>query len=199
MKEGKSFKITKREGFTAYKCVRANKAVGGMDGTDFEKYEKNLGNNLYKIWNRMPSGCYFTKDVKGGEIPKQNGKIRLLGILTIEDRIAQMVVRNRIEPKIEPIFHNDFYGDRPNKSALDAIKSERENYFTIRWVIEFDIVGLFDKINHEKLLCAVKPHVSEKWIILYIERFLKVPIVMSDGSIIERESRIPQGGGLVQF
>lgn len=96
MKEWKSFKITKREIFTAYKYVRANKGTGGIDGIDFEKYEKNLGNNLYKIWNRMSSGSYFPKAVKGVEIPKQNGKIRLWGIPTIEDRIAQMVVRNRI-------------------------------------------------------------------------------------------------------
>ena len=162
MKEEKSFKITKREVFTAYKCVKANRGAGGIDGIDFEKYEKNLENNLYKIWNKMFSGSYFPKAVKGVEILKKNEKIRLLGIPTIEYRIAQIFVINRIEPKMEPIFHNDSYGYRPKKSALDSIKSARENCFTIPWIIEFDIVELFDNIDHEKLLCAVKRHVSEK-------------------------------------
>ncbi|NOH17311.1 group II intron reverse transcriptase/maturase [Clostridium cochlearium] len=194
MKEGKSFKITQSEILAAYKIVRANKGAGGIDGIDFEKYEINLKNNLYKLWNRMTSGSYFPKAVRGVTIPKKNGKMRLLGIPTIEDRIAQMIVRNRLEPKVESIFYNDSYGYRPNKSALNAIQKARENCFKMHWVIEYDIVGLFDNINHEKLLKAVKIHTNEKWIILYIKRFLEAPIQMPNGVLKERNSGTPQGG-----
>ena len=126
MNEAKPFNITQQEVLTAYKQVKKNKGAGGVDGIDLEKFEKDLKNNLYKIWNRMASGSYFPKAVRGVEIPKKNGKKRLLGIPTVEDRIAQMVIRNRFEPKVEPIFMSDSYGYRPNKSALDAIKVTRE-------------------------------------------------------------------------
>ena len=121
MKEGKSFQITQNEVLSAYKAVKANKGAGGVDRVDFEMFEKNWKNRLYTLWNRMASGTYFPKPVRGVEIPKRNGKVRLLGIPTIEDRVAQMVLRNRLEPHIEPIFYEDSYGYRPNKSALDAV------------------------------------------------------------------------------
>lgn len=194
MKEGKSFYITQTEILSAYKSVKANKGAGGIDGVDFEKYERNLKGNLYKLWNRMSSGSYFPKAVRGVEIPKKNGKMRLLGIPTIEDRVAQMVVRNRLEPKVEPIFYKDSYGYRPNKSALDAIEQARKNCFIMPWVIEYDIVGLFDNINHDKLLSAVRKHTSDKWVLLYIERFLKAAIQMPDGNEVERKAGTPQGG-----
>lgn len=142
----------------------------------------------------MASGSYFPKAVRGVEIPKKNGKTRLLGIPTIEDRIAQMVVRNRLEPKVEPIFCEDSYGYRPNKSALDAVGKTRERCFKMPWIIEFDIVGLFDNIDHERLMKAVRRHTKEKWVLMYIERFLTAPIQMPDGSIRERRSGTPQGG-----
>lgn len=194
MKEGKSFSVTQAEVLSAYKRVKANRGVGGIDGVDFEEYEKNLKGNLYKLWNRMASGSYFPKPVRGVEIPKKNGKKRLLGIPTIEDRVAQMVVRSRLEPKVEPIFYDDSYGYRPNKSALDAIGKARERCFKMPWVIEFDIVGLFDNINHDKMMRAVRKHTNEKWVILYIERFLTAPIQMPDGTIKTRTSGTPQGG-----
>lgn len=194
MKEGKSFQITQNEVLMAYKSVKANKGAGGVDGVDFEQFDKNWKNKLYTLWNRMASGSYFPKPVKGVEIPKKNGNLRLLGIPTIEDRVAQMVLRNRIEPMIEPIFYEDSYGYRPNKSALDAIGTARQRCFTMKWVVEFDIVGLFDNINHDYLMKFVKYHVEEKWICLYIERCLKAAMIMPDGSIKERTKGTPQGG-----
>lgn len=194
MKEGKSFSIIQAEVLSAYRRVKANKGAGGIDGVDFQKYEEDLKGNLYKLWNRMASGSYFPKAVKGVEIPKKNGKKRLLGIPTIEDRVAQMVVRNRLEPKVESVFYEDSYGYRPNKSALDAVGRARERCFKMPWVIEFDIVGLFDNINHDKMMRAVRKHTNEKWVLLYIERFLTAPIQMEDGTIKTRTSGTPQGG-----
>lgn len=158
----------KKEVWLAYKSVKANRGAGGIDGVDFGKFEENLSDNLYKLWNRMASGSYFPQPVKGVEIPKKNGKKRLLGIPTIADRVAQMVVRNRLEPMVEPIFLPDSYGYRPNKSAIDAIGATRERCWKMPWVIEFDIVGLFDNIEHEKMMKAVKVHTDEKWVMLSI-------------------------------
>jgi len=111
-----------------YKRVKANKGAGGIDGVDFEDFEKDLKNSMYKLWNRMPSGSYFPKAVRGVEIPKKNGKVRLLGIPTIKDIIAQMVVRNRFEPKVEEIFLEDSFGYSPCKSALDAVEKARKMF-----------------------------------------------------------------------
>lgn len=194
MEEGKSFRITQNEILLAYKRVKANKGAGGIDGVDFRKFDKEWKDRLYKLWNRMASGSYFSKAVRGVEIPKKNGKTRLLGIPTIEDRIAQMVVRNRIEPRLEKIFLENSYGYRPNKSALDAIGITRTRCFKYPWIVEFDIVGLFDFINHEKLLAIMSRHVKEKWLLLYIQRFLTAPIRLPNGELEERNSGTPQGG-----
>ncbi|MCR5685028.1 MAG: group II intron reverse transcriptase/maturase [Lachnospiraceae bacterium] len=194
MSRGKAFKISQNEVLLAYKQVKANKGAGGVDGVEFVQYEAELKNNLYKLWNRMSSGCYYPKAVRGVEIPKKNGKKRLLGIPTIEDRVAQMVVKNRFEPGVEKIFHEDSYGYRPNKSAIDAIKSTRERCWKYEWVLELDIVGLFDNIDHEMLMKAVRKHTSEKWVVLYIERMLKSDIVMPDGKTKHRDAGTPQGG-----
>jgi len=196
MKEGKSFEISRHQVFEAYKRVKANRGAGGIDGVDFKEFEKDLKNNLYKIWNRMSSGSYFPKAVKGVEIPKKNGKKRLLGIPTITDRIAQMVILMNFEPLVEPVFCEDSYGYRPNKSALDAVKVTRERCWEMPWVIEYDIVGMFDNIDHELLMKAVRKHTDNKWVILYIERSLVAPILMPDGTLKERSSGVPQGGVL---
>ena len=169
MNEGKSYQISQNSVLEAYKRVKANKGAGGVDEINFEDYEKDLKNNLYKLWNRMSSGSYFPKAVRGVEIPKRNGKKRLLGIPTIEDRVAQMVTRMVFEPNVEKIFLDDSYGYRPNRSAIDAIRVTRERCWKYGWVLEFDIVGLFDNINHDLLMKAVKAHTNEKWVILYIE------------------------------
>ncbi len=117
-----------------------------------------------------------------------------MGIPTIDDRVAQMIIKNRIEPVLEPIFYNDSYGYRPNKSAIDAIGTTRERCWKMPGVLEFDIVGMFDNINHGMLMKALKKHVSEKWILLYTERSLKAPMSMSNGDVIERTKGTPQGG-----
>jgi RNA-directed DNA polymerase len=194
MKEGKSYEISKHQVFEAYKRVKANRGAPGIDGMDFTAFEKDLKNNLYKIWNRMSSGSYMPTAVKGVEIPKKDGKKRLLGVPTLMDRTAQMVVRMNFEPLVEPVFCKDSYGYRPNRSATDAIGITRQRCWKMPWLIEYDIKGLFDHIDHELMMKAVRKHTENKWVILYIERFLRAPIVMPDGSVQERTSGTPQGG-----
>lgn len=194
MREGQSYEISQHQVLDAYKRVKANHGAAGVDGVTFSEYEKELKNNLYKLWNRMSSGSYFPKAVKGVEIPKKNGKKRLLGVPTITDRVAQMVVRMNFEPLVEPIFCDDSYGYRPNKSALDAVDVTRERCWRMSWVLEFDIKGLFDNIDHELMMQVVRKHTDSKWMILYIERFLKADMVMPDGTVSQRRSGTPQGG-----
>lgn len=194
MLEGKTCHITQNEVLNAYRMVKANKGAGGVDGIDFDEFDKDWKNRLYKLWNRMASGSYYPRAVRGVEIPKKNGKMRLLGIPTIEDRVAQMVLRNHIEPYVEPIFQEDSYGYRPNKSALDAVGKARERCFKMKWVIVFDVVGLFDNISHDRLMELVKRYTNEPWVRLYIERCLKAPVQMPDGKIVERRAGTPQGG-----
>jgi RNA-directed DNA polymerase len=166
MEEGKSFEISRHQVLEAYKRVKANHGAGGIDGVNFTEFEKDLKNNLYKIWNRMSSGSYFPSAVKGVEIPKKNGKTRLLGIPTIADRIAQMVVLMNFEPQVEPIFCPDSFGYRPSRSALDAVGVTRERCWKMPWLIEYDIVGMFDNIDHGLLMKAVRKHTEIKWVIL---------------------------------
>ncbi len=194
MKEGKAFQISQNEVLNAYKAVKANKGAGGVDGIELEEFDKDWKNRLYILWNRMSSGSYYPKPVRGVGIPKKNGKKRLLGIPTIEDRVAQMVLRNRLEPLVEPVFHEDSYGYRPDKSALDAIATARCRCFKMKWVIEFDIVGLFDNISHEKLLGLAGKHCQKKWILLYVARCLEAPVLMPDKTMKERKAGTPQGG-----
>ena len=194
MRESKPYKISKQVVWSAYKRVKANRGSAGIDGQIIEEFEENLKDNLYKIWNRMSSGCYFPPPVKLVEIPKKTGGKRGLGIPTVEDRVAQMVVKLYFEPKVEPIFHKDSYGYRPNKSALDAIGQARKRCWKYDYVIEFDIKGLFDNIDHELLMRAVQKHTNEPWILMYIERWLKVPFLNSEGHKIYRKSGTPQGG-----
>lgn len=194
MKESKQYNISKKAVLEAYKKVKFNRGSAGVDGVDFEKFEENLKDNLYKIWNRMSSGSYFPSPVLAVEIPKKNGGTRTLGIPTISDRIAQMIARMYLEPKVEPIFHKDSYGYRPNKSAIDAVGKARKRCWRYDYVIEFDIKGLFDNIDHELLMKAVELHIEEKWMKLYIRRWLTAPFVTKKGRVIERNSGTPQGG-----
>ncbi len=154
MNEAKPFEIDKRLVYEAFKKVKSNKGSAGIDGIEMNTYEQNVGKNLYKLWNRMSSGCYFPKAVKLVEIPKSNGGTRPLGIPTIEDRIAQMTVVMAITPHIDPLFHEDSYGYRPNKSAHDAIAKARERCMKYPWVLDMDISKFFDTINHELLMKA---------------------------------------------
>ena len=194
MEETKPFKISKQIVKIAFDRVKANKGTYGIDDQTISDFEENLKDNLYKIWNRMSSGTYFPKPVKSVAIPKKNGGTRILGIPTVEDRVAQMVAKIYFEPGVEKLFYEDSYGYRPNKSAIDAIGVLRERCWKKDWVVDFDIKGLFDNIRHDYLIEMVKRHTNEQWIILYIERWLKTPFKMQDGTIVERTAGTPQGG-----
>jgi RNA-directed DNA polymerase len=195
MKTEKPFKITQQEVLEAFKKVKANKGAPGIDEVSLQEYERNLKNNLYKLWNRMSSGSYFPQAVRGVEIPKKNGKgVRILGVPTISDRIAQTVIAGRLEPAVEPHFYPDSYGYRPGKKAQDAIGVTRRRCWQFDWVIEFDIKGLFDHIDHDLLMKAVRKHINTKWVLLYIERSLKTPMLMPEGTERERTCGTPQGG-----
>ena len=189
----KPFMIDKRRVYEAYKAVRSSKGGAGMDGQTIEAFEADLKGNLYRIWNRMSSGSYFPPPVRAVSIPKKSGGERILGVPTVGDRIAQMVVKQLIEPDLDPIFLKDSYGYRPGKSALDAVGVTRERCWKYDWVLEFDIKGLFDNISHELLLKAVRRRIQCQWALIYIERWLKAPMV-KDGERIERHCGTPQGG-----
>ena len=178
----------------AYRLVKENRGAGGVDGVELDGFEENLKRNLYKIWNRLSSGSYFPPPVKGVEIPKKNGGKRILGIPTIADRVAQMTVRLVFEPLVEKHFHKDSYGYRPYKSAKDAIGVTRRRCWKYDWVLEFDIKGLFDNIDHGLLMKAVRKHTNSQWSILYIERWLKADMIMPDGTVKKRTKGTPQGG-----
>lgn len=190
----KPFLIDKRQVYEAYLEVRSKEGAGGVDGMTIEQFEKDLKGNLYKIWNRMSSGAYFPPPVRAVTIPKQNGGQRILGVPTVADRVAQTVVKQMIEPALDEIFLADSYGYRPDKSALDAVGVTRERCWKYDWVLEFDIKGLFDNIDHLLLMRAVRKHVTCPWGLLYIERWLTAPMQREDGTLIERTRGTPQGG-----
>jgi len=189
----KPFMIDKRLVYEAYKAVKSNGGAAGVDGQTIEQFEADLKGNLYKIWNRMSSGSYFPPPVRAVPIPKKSGGQRILGVPAVSDRIAQMVVKQLIEPELDQIFLPDSYGYRPGKSALDAIGVTRQRCWKYDWVLEFDIRGLFDNLPHDLLLKAVRRHVKCKWAVLYIERWLTAPMEQ-DGRRIERDRGTPQGG-----
>ncbi|HHI92136.1 MAG TPA: group II intron reverse transcriptase/maturase [Gammaproteobacteria bacterium] len=190
----RSFDISKQLVWQAYKQVKANKGSAGIDGQTIEDFEQNLKGNLYKIWNRMSSGSYFPLAVKAVRIPKRAGGTRTLGIPSISDRIAQTVVKLKLEPVLEPCFHPDSYGYRPGKSAIQAVAVTRERCWKHGWVFEFDIKGAFDNIDHTLLTLALKKHTDCEWVLLYIDRWLKAPMQHSDGVLEERTRGTPQGG-----
>ncbi len=190
----KPFEISKHDVVRAWQLVKANKGAHGVDGETIEQFESDLKNSLYKIWNRMSSGSYFPPAVKTVAIPKKAGGERKLGIPTVSDRVAQMVVKLHFEPLVEPCFHPDSYGYRPNKSAHQALDITRRRCWRYDWVLEFDIKGLFDNIDHELLMKAVRRHTNNRWLTLYIERWLTAPIQQEDGTIIARKRGVPQGG-----
>ena len=164
MKRTKPYDIPKVLVWKAFQLVKANRGSSGIDQESISDFEQNLSKNLYKLWNRLSSGSYFPPPVKGVAIPKKQGGERMLGIPTISDRIAQTVVKLVFEPCVEPMFLEDSYGYRPKKSALDAVGITRERCWHYNWVLEFDIKGLFDNIDHELLMKAVKKHTNNKWI-----------------------------------
>ena len=190
----KQYVISLAEVEQAWRKVKAKGGKGGVDGESIKSYEGRLDKNLYKLWNRMSSGSYHPQAVQRVEIPKGDGTKRPLGIPTIEDRIAQEVVRARFEPVMESFFHRDSYGFRPGKSAPEAVRTCRERCWRYDWVLDVDIQKFFDTIDHELMLKAVRHHCKERWIELYIERWLKAPVELIDGSLAYPERGTPQGG-----
>ena len=194
MSAAKPFTISKHLVLDAFKAVKANAGSAGVDRQAIDEFEGDLKDNLYKIWNRMSSGTYFPPPVKAVAIPKRTGGERILGVPTVADRVAQMVVKSTFEPTVESIFLTDSYGYRPGKSALDALAVTRQRCWRYDWVLEWDIKGLFDNIRHDLLLKAVRKHTGCKWTLLYIERWLKAPMQLSDGTLVPRTKGTPQGG-----
>lgn len=194
MKNSKPYEIPKQIVMEAYRRVKTKKGSAGADGVNFEKFEEDLKGNLYRIWNRMSSGSYFPTPVKAVDIPKKSGGTRTLGIPTIEDRTAQMVAKFYLEKEAESLFHPDSYGYRPNRSAIDAVGQARQRCWKYDYVVEFDIKGLFDNIDHDLLMRAVRKHAKEPWVVLYVERWLKAPFLDRNGNLVERKSGTPQGG-----
>jgi len=194
MEKAKPFAIPKRAVWNAYKKVRANRGTAGIDEVSIEAFDRQWKDNLYKLWNRLASGTYFPPPVKAVPIPKKAGGERILGVPTVADRIAQTVVKDYLEPILEPCFLEDSYGYRPGKSAHDALAVTRKRCWRYDWVLEFDIRGLFDDIDHDLLLRAVRKHTDCRWVLLYIERWLKAPFAAVDGEVQPREKGTPQGG-----
>lgn len=194
MTGGKAFSISKYAVLGAWTQVCANRGAAGVDGVTIEEFEKKLKHNLYRIWNRMSSGSYVPPPVLRVMIPKASGGERPLGIPTVGDRVAQMVVKRCLEPKVEKLFHPDSYGYRPGKSALDAVGRCRQRCWRYDWVVDLDIRGFFDNIDHTLMLQAVRKHTDCPWMLLYIERWLKAPAQDEDGNLMPREKGTPQGG-----
>jgi RNA-directed DNA polymerase len=190
----KPFIIPKERVMQAFKLIKANAGAAGVDQQTLLEFEEDLKDNLYKLWNRLSSGSYFPPAVKAVSIPKKSGGERILGIPTVADRIAQMVVKLALEPQVEPHFLPDSYGYRPNKSAIDAIGITRQRCWQYSWIVEYDIQGFFDNLDHELLMKAVKKHTDCKWVILYVKRWLKAPLQRVDGTLTERTKGVPQGG-----
>jgi RNA-directed DNA polymerase len=174
--------------------VKSNKGAAGVDEQTIEDFERNRKGNLNKVWNRMSLGSYFPPPVRTVMIPKAKGGERALGIPTVADRVAQMVVKNRLEPVMEPLFHPNSFGYRPGKSALDAVGWARQRCWSFDWVCDLDIKGFFDNLDHDLMMRAVRKHVKDKWIILYIERWLNAPAQDAEGNLLKRERGTPQGG-----
>jgi RNA-directed DNA polymerase len=190
----KPFNIPKALVWEAFKRVKANGGAAGVDTESIEMFEGKLSANLYKLWNRLCSGSYFPPPVKGVPIPKKSGGVRMLGVPTVADRIAQTVVKLVLEPILDPLFHRNSYGYRPGRSALDAVAMVRRRSWEYDWVVEYDIKGLFDNIDHELLLRALRKHCQTPWVLLYVERWLKAPMEGEDGRLVERTRGTPQGG-----
>ena len=194
MSSAKPFPITKRQVWEAYQRVKANQGGAGVDGQTLAEFEEDLVNNLYQLWNRLASGSYLPPPVKRVEIAKANGGVRPLGIPTVGDRIAQTVVKAALEPELERHFHPDSYGYRPGKSAHQAIGQARQRCWRSDWVVDLDIKGFFDTLDHDLLMRAVRHHTQDAWVRLYIERWLKAPVQLPDGTVQERTRGTPQGG-----
>jgi RNA-directed DNA polymerase len=195
--QDKPFQIDKIVVWEAFQRVKANKGAAGVDEQSIAEFEQDRDKNLYRVWNRLSSGSYFPPPVKAVEIPKAGGKgVRVLGIPTVADRVAQTVVRMYLEPKVEPIFHPDSYGYRPGKSALDAVGTCRKRCWRADWVIDLDIRAFFDTVPWHLVLKAVAHHTDQAWILLYVRRWLQAPLQRQDGTLVARDRGTPQGSAI---
>ncbi len=193
----KPFVISKRIVWDAYERVKANQGAAGVDGESIAEFEADLKGNLYKLWNRMSSGSYFPPPVRAVEIPKAGGRgVRVLGVPTVADRIAQTVVRLYLEPELEPHFHPDSYGYRPGRSALAAVGRCRERCWRYDWLIDFELRSFFDSLDHALVLKAVAKHTDLRWVLLYVERWLQAPLQREDGTLVQRDRGTPQGSAI---
>lgn len=187
--------ITKQMVKEAYRKVKSNQGSAGVDNESLEDFEVKLLDNLYVLWNRLSSGSYFPKPVREVEIPKSDGSKRKLGIPTISDRIAQEVIKSYLEPRLEAVFSESSYGYRPLKSSHDAVKEVKQNTRLYAWVLDMDIKAFFDEVSHELLMKAIDCHVEEKWVKLYIKRWLETPSQSANGTLTPKNGNgTPQGG-----
>ncbi|WP_225850298.1 group II intron reverse transcriptase/maturase [Streptomyces sp. HPF1205] len=195
---GKPFDISKQEVWDAWLKVKGNQGGPGVDGQSIEEFEKDLRGNLYKVWNRMSSGTYFPPPVKAVEIPKAHGAagVRVLGVPTVADRVAQTVVAAHLERRVEPVFHPDSYGYRPNRSALDAVEVCRRRCWEYNWVIDLDIRKFFDSVRWDLVVKAVEAHTDARWVVLYVKRWLAAPLHLPDGTLQARDRGTPQGSSV---
>jgi len=193
--QDKPFDVPKSLVWEAYKRVKANKGAAGVDRCSMEMFEKDLKKNLYKIWNRMSSGTYFPPAVKAVEIPKPGGT-RILGVPTVADRIAQTVVALTLEVRTEAIFHDDSYGYRPKRSALQAVERCRQRCWKRDWVLDLDVQKFFDSVDHALMVKAVEANTDRRWVVLYVKRWLVAPLQLPDGTLQQRDRGTPQGSAV---
>ena len=195
--KAKSFVVSKKVVLEAWESVRGNQGGAGVDGQSIEDFERDLSGNLYRIWNRLSSGTYMPPPVKEVKVPKKHALgVRTLGVPTVADRVAQTVVKRYLEPNVEPVFHEDSYGYRPGRSAHDALGVCRKRCWKYDWAIDLDIQSFFDSLDHELVLKAVSRHTDQRWVLLYVDRWLKAPIQQIDGITAARDRGTPQGSAL---
>lgn len=193
----KPFDIPKALVWQAYWSVKANKGAPGVDGQSIDDFDEDRDNNLYRIWNRLSSGTYFPPPVRAVEIPKPHGGgTRILGVPTVADRIAQTVVARQLQPRMESIFHDDSFGYRPGRSAHDALERCRQRCWEKDWVLDLDVQKFFDSLDHRLVVKAVKVNTDQRWVLLYVKRWLTAPLQMPDGTLQDRDRGTPQGSAV---
>ncbi len=194
--DGKPFVISKRLVWEAWRRVKDNDGAAGVDEESIQAFERDLKGNLYKVWNRLSSGRYIPPPVRAVEIPKKSGGSRVLGVPTVADRVAQTVAYLYLEPEVEPVFHPDSYGYRPRRSTHDALRVCRERCWKYDWALDLDLKSFFDSLDHSVVLKAVAHHTNMRWILLYVERWLKAPLQLEDGTLKQRDRGSPQGSAI---
>ena len=193
----KPFDIPKQMVWEAYRRVAANKGAPGVGDETLDEFEEDLKNNLFKIWNRMSSGSYFPPPVRAVELPKPHGGgVRLLGVPTVADRVAQTVVAMHLGERAEPRFHPDSYGYRPKKAAWDAVGVCRVRCWKRDWVIDLDVEKFFDSVPWDLVVKAVEAVTTTPWVLLYVKRWLAAPLQRPDGTLVERDKGTPQGSAV---